>query len=1404
MKFDPKHSAAGMYGPAAPAPDDLPELRAWLIANCEAVTEALLGPPNQVLSTKGRQLRWGDSGGLSLELRGAKRGLWNEFGRGGGDMFALIARELPCDFSGAITHVRERMGNSTPPKRGSRAQVTPAANTDTAEAERSARKLARAKALFDEGQPIDGTQGAAYFAVRCVKVPPGAPLRFHDGVADSDGKRHPGIIAAVTTADGTFLTAHRTYLDREGKPGKAGPAQARFPRQLVGSPGAGGVWLAPAASTAIIGEGIETTLSGLMAMPGVGAVAAISTSGLKNLALPEVVQRAFIMVDVDDFDKKTGGRPGEAAAREAAARWSAQGIEVHVVFPGPKDGPKIDMNDLLLVGGVDGVRAAFGAAEVMPSTRRDHGEALIDAAYDLATEAEANLPRGVSYPDDPFEEIEPLPEAAPFDAAQAQLAAVVADAIEQGARVGVWGTLKEQARREAHAALAQAQHGLSRFHSLRADKGAIFQFLKAKRRRAYDGYRAGLTAGGWVPGAAMPAATVIKATVGLGKSHMAMAEIARLVHGGVPMPAPFVAVWLVSSHEDAAQAREKFKALHVPVAVLAGRDRERPDGLGKMCTLIDHNPKLTEEMSRNGASFTGSLCRKGAEPCPFAKTCGWMTQAEAIPQRGVVIATHDVLRDLKYTLPGGLRIEKIAALTVCDENPGRLADEARHDAMSVDVIEQWSRSTAKGFDQFPDVFRSIAAVMRLPDAGGATWREELKSRGVTPGALDGCADGLSRAVSAALAGVVGNGAAARSLLRQVGPHRRAIMRARELMEALAMDWRRAGGGPIQTVEIREGIADGADGAGVRHRTWLALPLLRPVTLRPLLVLDASASEAVSARMFGADRTFHEIRAQQHLHVTFVPEPSFSYGNIGIRSWHGDANDGEHRKAWEQAEAKKTAAVVARIGRFMVHVVRRRGAGKVGLIAPKKIADAMRAAGVRDGYHVMHFNNLRGSNAMEGCDALVILGRTLPARVSVERDARTVFALDDTPLAHLIPIDADGRECGRYDTTARPIHRTERRHLRFDACVDHQDPRVDAMLGAACDEELAQGIGRLRAVRATAGNPKEVFMLCDRPPGLPVHDVVSLDVLEGLLAVNSALHAEGSPAVLLTAPGLAEGAPGALLKADGHPRQERAAKAHADSIVGHTIARMRRFRPGGGVPQNPYKYISSSTFAAPTPLAGFVAKSPQNGQIRDQFAIGKLGIVWDKYLASTALGGPNLLHLAPDVVAGVAGKYDALGVAAAALVEAGFGFEALCSRVPSSVQVHDVGDALARLHGAHREVTEAMSSTMKQSERTRQHGLRGRIPGAFGPDGAASVALLAYFLDVLEPYVVDAGGQASWRNSIEAPDGRQAHAMRGLARMFVGGALWTGLPPTQRHRPAALLLEEEAARLWPAWGTPHAA
>ena len=93
--------------------------------------------------------------------------------------------------------------------------------------------------------------------------------------------------------------------------------------------------LGPPGDVLMVGEGIETCLAAMQAT-GNPAWAALSTSGLRALDLPQDVRDVIVLADGDD--------PGEAAARDCAWRWKREGRRVRIARP-PHG---MDFNDLLI------------------------------------------------------------------------------------------------------------------------------------------------------------------------------------------------------------------------------------------------------------------------------------------------------------------------------------------------------------------------------------------------------------------------------------------------------------------------------------------------------------------------------------------------------------------------------------------------------------------------------------------------------------------------------------------------------------------------------------------------------------------------------------------------------------------------------------------------------------------------------------------------------------------------------------------------------------------------------------------------------------------------------------------------------------------------------------------------
>ena len=207
-----------------------------------------------------------------------------------------------------------------------------------ADASDSYDRMEAARRLWRRCRAIDGTHAEAYLRARAIHRCRFPALRFHPALFYRDGggmRRLPALVAAVTAADGAVTGVHRTWLD-PSRPAKAPVAR---PRKALGRVhGLAVRFGAPAPATLLVGEGIETVLSLVTAMPDTVAAAALSAGSLGAFAPPAGLARLVIARDNDP--------DGERAAERLARRCARAGVAALVIVPEGED-----FNDDLLALG---------------------------------------------------------------------------------------------------------------------------------------------------------------------------------------------------------------------------------------------------------------------------------------------------------------------------------------------------------------------------------------------------------------------------------------------------------------------------------------------------------------------------------------------------------------------------------------------------------------------------------------------------------------------------------------------------------------------------------------------------------------------------------------------------------------------------------------------------------------------------------------------------------------------------------------------------------------------------------------------------------------------------------------------------------------------------------------------
>lgn len=227
--------------------------------------------------------------------------------RDANDGKVLVRCHAGCDQRRVIAAIRSRgLWEENGHRQFARCAARMVANnqSDRDDAKRSEAALA----IWQSATPADGTPLETYLASRGLDVPPPTTLRFHARLKHPSGGIWPAMIALVTRGtDGAPLAIHRTFLARDG----ACKAPVDPQKMMLGPCRGGAVRFGAPGNVLMVGEGIETCLAAMLAT-GNPAWAALSTSGLRALDLPNETRDVVVLADGDE--------PGQAAAQVCARR----------------------------------------------------------------------------------------------------------------------------------------------------------------------------------------------------------------------------------------------------------------------------------------------------------------------------------------------------------------------------------------------------------------------------------------------------------------------------------------------------------------------------------------------------------------------------------------------------------------------------------------------------------------------------------------------------------------------------------------------------------------------------------------------------------------------------------------------------------------------------------------------------------------------------------------------------------------------------------------------------------------------------------------------------------------------------------------------------------------------------
>lgn len=570
-----------------------------------------------------------------------------------------------------------------------------------------------------------------------------------------------------------------------------------------------------------------------------------------------------------------------------------------------------------------------------------------------------------------------------------------------------------------------------------------------------------------------PPAALVAASVGLGKTEVAIAEALRLIADG---RGPIVVA--TPTHklngELLARARDMAQRLGIGarVEMRLGRDALDPagDGEARMCQDLE----AVREVEAAGLDAETTVCRQklkggGEALCPHYASCAF--QAQRRKAADLWLVSHAAL--------GHARPREVPepALVVVDENPtgallrgvdGSWITLGADDLAPVPAGLVGAKATAWEADHLELVATRRALGDLAERAGlGNLRRADLEGAGVTAEA----ARAAARQAAALLvrpAIVPGMTATERRELLEDAAGNRARLRERALYRALA-DFLEDAGAEVSGRVLRV-IDKRRDGAAV----W-RLVTLAPVAKgwrAPTLVLDATARPEARPLLRAAlpglrdDLGGEVVAATPALRVRVVQGRNVSKAAIA-------ASPKLAREVLAYAAGRLRDLDAEAHARTYTPTH-----GRALLVGNAALEDKLAGDGLRSPrVETAHFNALRGRDAWRDFRLLVIAGRPLPSPQDAE----------------LLAGALTGRACERqvahgawYDRAAEPLVAAGEvvGELRRDR---HPDPIAEAVRWQACEAEILQAVGRLRAVNRDAGEVVEVaFIGCPVPEGLEVH------------------------------------------------------------------------------------------------------------------------------------------------------------------------------------------------------------------------------------------------------------------------------------------------------------------------------
>jgi hypothetical protein len=540
---------------------------------------------------------------------------------------------------------------------------------------------------------------------------------------------------------------------------------------------------------------------------------------------------------------------------------------------------------------------------------------------------------------------------------------------------------------------------------------------------------------------------LVRGGQGTGKSRTTAEAIASL-EGGV------VIWWLVPTLEKAEEQTAEYRALSTRQSMTARvvRGRGAPDPRNPDEAMCPRHEVVTRA-AQMGVNVQMEICDGG---CSLRFSCGFQRQATIFRQEptGLFLMAHDYLwLPCPAPRPDFIIADEsvIAKATeTISFDPARILDDSKW-AIPKDLDRaMYLRGTAT-------LVR--AAVTELP-------RRELaflRDMSVTDEPLKDCADHL-RLKEEATPAV--NGTMPDKVISDIldAVDAREILKVFRLFAQIRLELPQPRD-RLNSVRFEPDCLVKVDGELERVPRVVVSYVRRPYRLRketPVLCLDGTGSLSLNRKVFGDHMAAERFAVPRDAKVYQVSSKTFSRQSIT-----GTNRDGTPRSNRNVTEAANLRAQVVDFLDLLP--------GNVLLVSYKAAIEAL-IDDLPPHVETAHFGALRGLNAFEHCETVVVMGREQPSAQAIEALTRPFTATDPEPF----------QPVGEYVLQTRGRRMRDPHAPNIAEAEVHFDPRCQSMLEQIREAEMVQAIDRVRPIF----NHRKVFVLNSLPLDLTVDHAVT--------------------------------------------------------------------------------------------------------------------------------------------------------------------------------------------------------------------------------------------------------------------------------------------------------------------------